>query len=138
MHAKSQAKRWGWVGVAALVGLLAFGGPGTARAQLIDRLPPLPPVTILPEPDEILTLLAVLGSAVDCVQTSECRNGFDCCDPCATRADGTYCGDEVFPPSSSNARYFCQNGQTAATANCSNGCEDGQCKEPGGGATSPW
>jgi hypothetical protein len=139
MHAKSQAKGRGLVCVAALVGCLGLGVPGAARAQLdVGRLPPLPPAPELIDLSEIETILGILSSVVQCVpQSVQCRSGFDCCDPCAGRADGAYCGDEVFPPDDSQNRYFCEGGQTAGVAFCSQGCEDGRCVDPGGGVTPP-
>lgn len=58
-------------------------------------------------------------------------------DPCAGRPDGTYCGCDLDPSLDSSRRYACLNGQTIGVAQCSNGCADGQCNDPGGGATPP-
>ena len=58
-------------------------------------------------------------------------------EPCAGHSDGTYCGPELVPTLDPSARYLCQNGQTAATALCSQGCENGACRDPGGGVQVP-
>ena len=137
-HAKSQAKGRKRVGVAALAVLLTLGGASAARAQLIDRLPPLPQVPELLDVHEIQTILGMLNSVAECVpQAFDCRSGFDCCEPCAGRANGTYCGDEVFPFGDTDTRYACQGGQLVGVTACSQFCEDGRCVDPGGGFSKP-
>ena len=138
MEIRSEGKPRNRVGVAALAVLLALGGASSARAQLIDRLPPLPPAPELPDLNEIQTILGMLNSVAECVpQAFDCRSGFDCCEPCDGRADGTYCGDEVFPFGDTNTRYACQGGELVGVAACSQICEDGRCVDPGGGSSKP-
>jgi hypothetical protein len=58
-------------------------------------------------------------------------------DPCANRADGVYCGQDLSGSTTADARYFCWKDQTAGMMQCSHGCAGGSCLDQGGGSPSP-